>query len=363
MEVEYSGESVVAIKTVGSEGGTIICGLYYFIPMCMATPIFGGSTKARFVSTRPLLPGTASGGLVTTLAGAAGISGSSDGTGSSASFKSPAGVATDVDGNVYVADTDNHIIRKITPAGIVTTLAGSPGTAGSDDGPGAAARFNFPGGVATDGAGNVYVADTLNSTVRKISAAGVVSTLAGTAGAVGDTDGVGAAACFNLPSAITTDGAGNLYVADSNNNAIRKITPRGVVTTLAGPNAWGVEPPSGIAADRSGNVYVTARNGNAIRKITPGGAVTTLALQPGARFNFPNGLAIDSAGILYVADTDNHAVRKVTPEGVVTTLAGPIGAGLKSPVGVATDGAGNVYVADTGSGTIRKIARSATASP
>ena len=163
-------------------------------------------------------------GYVTTFAGSAGLIGSTDATGSAARFKVPYGVATDSAGNVYVADWSSDTIRKITPAGVVTTLAGSAGQVGSTDATGSAARFSGPWGVATDSSGNVYVADRNNDTIRKITSAGVVTTLAGTAGQVGSADGTGAAASFNNPIGVATDSAGNVYVADFGNSTIREIT-------------------------------------------------------------------------------------------------------------------------------------------
>jgi len=327
-------------------------------------------------------------GVVTTLAGTAGVFGSTDATGAAASFNSPHGVATDGAGNVYVADTFNSIVRKITPAGAVTTLVGTAGVTGSTDATGAAARFFFPQGVATDGAGNVYVADTSNQTLRKITPAGAVTTLAGTAGSFGADDATGAAARFNYPQGVATDGAGNIYVADTTNDIIRKITSAGVVTTLAGTvHAFGSTDatgtaarfnfPQGIATDGAGNVYVADSGNSVIRKVTPTGVVTTLAGSAGvsgstdasgtaARFNTPQGVATDSAGNVYVADANNNTIREITSAGVVTTLAGSASipgstdatgaaASFSLPVGVATDGAGNVYVADANNHTIRKI--------
>jgi len=335
-------------------------------------------------------------------------SGSADGTGIAARFWSPEGVAVDGAGNAYVADTRNSTIRKITPAGVVTTLAGNPNIQGNADGTGSGAQFSEPTGVAVDSAGNVYVADTRNCTIRKITPAGVVTTLAGSsrasglAGNAGSANGIGSAALFNNPNGLAVDGAGNVYVADSGNNMIRKITPAGVVTTFAGKSDGGsadgtgvgaqFSGPKGVAVDAAGDVYVADSGNGTIRKITPAGAVTTLAGSPppppevslieppngeptwadgtgsAARFNDPSGVAVDSAGNVYVADTGNNMIRKVTPAGVVTTLDGSAdslnigsedGSGtaahFNEPYDIAVDSSGNLYVADALNNTIRKI--------
>jgi len=270
-----------------------------------------------------------------------------------------------------------------------TTLAGPDESPGAVDGPGSAARFNRPEGVAVDSAGNVYVADYYNYTIRKVTPGGVVTTLAGLAGSEGSADGTGSAARFNCPYGVAVDSAGNVYVADTDVCAIRKVTPAGVVTTLAGLAEQ--SDIFGVAVDSAGNVYVADTANHTIRKVTPGGVVATLAgnasitNQAGiriggyadgtgsaARFNYPYGVAVDGAGNVYVADSGNSTIRKVTPGGVVTTLAGnassidwlgyPIGgfadgtasaARFNWPAGVAVDGAGNVYVADTANHTIR----------
>lgn len=314
-----------------------------------------------------------------------------DGTGSDARFYYPEGVAVDSAGNVYVADTNNSTIRKITPAGVVSTLAGTAGVTGSTDATGAAARFNSPRGIATDSAGNVYVGDTLNFTIRKITPKGEVTTLAGTAGIFGSTDGTGAAASFNFPNGVATDGDGNVYVADTNSPAIRKITPAGVVTTLAGtPNVWGstdgtgpaasFEIPIGVATDSAGNVYVGDFAAMTIRKITPAGVVTTLAGKagaaggtdgtgPAARFYDPAGVATDSAGNVYVADDFNNTIRKVTPAGAVSTLVGvaepggsfgaltpgPLPGVLNSPVALAVSGTSLYITASTGVAVVQNL--------
>lgn len=334
-------------------------------------------------------------GTVTTLAGLAGTAGSSDGTGSSASFFAPTDVAVDAAGNVYVADATNHTIRKITPAGTVTTVAGSAGTAGSADGIGSAARFNYPNSVCVDSAGNVYVTDFRNFTIRKIDASGTVTTVAGSAGVDGHADGTGGAASFYFPSGISVDSAGTLYVADAGNVTIRRITAGGVVTTLAGTagvtgSADGLGSAAqfgslnGLAADSAGNVFVADQINNTIRKITLAGAVSTLAGSVGvhgspdgtgsaARFYNPADVAADAAGNLYVADASNNTVRKITSAGQVSTQAGMAGdqgttdgAGTAAlfyyPSAVAVDGTGTIYVADEYNQTIRKITSGGTVS-
>ncbi len=196
-------------------------------------------------------------------------------------------MAVDSSGNVYVADNYNHTIRKITPAGVVTTLAGLAGAFGNADGTNSVARFNTPFGVAVDGSGNVFVGDNGNSTIRKITPAGAVTTLAGLSANLGGDDGTGSAARFEYPRGVAVDSSGNVYVADYYNYTIRKITSGGVVTTLAGlAQAYGSDDGTGSAA----------------------------------RFYFPQGVAVDSSGTVYVADTDTQSIRK----GILAQLPLPL---------------------------------------
>ncbi len=231
-------------------------------------------------------------------------------------------MATDQSGNVFVADYNNNTVRKITPAGLVTTVAGTPGVTGSLDAIGTAAQFNHPYGIAVDSNGNIYVSDIGNYTIRKITAAGVVTTLAGTPGISGNADGPGPSAKFSTPSGVTVDGSGNVFVADIYNNNIRKITPAGVVSTFAGVvyssgtsdgqgSAARFISPTSLAIDGTGNIYVADPASTRIRKITPSGAVTTLAgssygnadgTGTAAQFGQPTGVSVDNGGNVYVAD-------------------------------------------------------------
>ncbi len=333
-----------------------------------------GYKYATNTAMNPLIPVNIGGplpnaiyGQVSTVAGI-GIAGAIDGISTAASFNVPSGVAVDALGNLYVADRNNHKIRKITPLGVVSTLAGS-GVVGAIDGVGTAASFNDPIGVAVDATGNVYVVDRGNHKIRKISTSGLVSTFAGS-GVIGASDGIGSEASFNLPFGITIDLVGNLFVADTFNNKIRKITSNGLVSTFA----IGITYPRSVAVDAQGMVYVTDAS-NIIKKVSGAGVVSSFAgngvagaidgVGTAASFNVPIGVAVDALGNLYVADRNNHKIRKITPLGVVSTLAGSGVAGaidgvgtaasFNQPSGVAVDTSGNLYVADMLNHKIRKI--------
>jgi sugar lactone lactonase YvrE len=297
-----------------------------------------------------------------------------NGTGSAASFNSPQGVAADAAGNLYVSDSFNHVIRKITAAGVVTTYAGS-GEMGFSGGSNATAKFYSPQGIAVDAAGNVYVADQGNNAIYKITA--TTTTILAGSGSAGATNGTGTAASFSAPQGIAVDATGNVYVADRNNNLIRKITSAGVVTTLAGSgaanylNAEGTTAafrrPVAVAVDAAGTVYVADQGNFAIRKITPAGAVSTLLGNSivAALLNTPAGIAIDAQGNLFITDQSGR-VLTITSTNVLYTLAGKADTsgfldGSKSnalfsgPIGIAVNAAKNIFVADYNNNRIRKL--------
>jgi len=285
-----------------------------------------------------------SGGQISTLAGTPGVAGPLDGSGAAAQFNQPTGIAIDPFGNIIVADSGNGTIRKITSSGTVTTLAGSSSNRGNVDGTGTTAQFNKPTGVAANSVGDLFVADAFADTIRRITASSLmVTTLAGANGVRGNTDGTGSAALFNQPANVALDAAGNIYVADAFNDLIRKITPSGVVTTLAGldgvsgfTDGTGINAlfnqPFGIAVDSAGNVFVADTGNSIIRKITPAGVVVTIAGLPGvagfkdgpaistAEFNQPHGLCVDASENIYIADTGNGVIRKIDSSGNATTL-------------------------------------------
>ncbi len=348
------------------------------------------NAAARFWCSAALVVGLATEAQdsVRTWAGQASVSGTANGVGTSAQFNDPAGMVTDPAGNLYLADTRNHVLRRIGTNGTVTTFAGLMGVPGSGDGTGPQARFNTPSGIAIDTTGSLLVADTGNHTVRKITPAGVVSTLAGAAGQSGFTDALGAAARFQSPLGLAVAANGSLYVADCGNHLIRAISTGGGVTTLAGtPESWGsadgvgaaarFNGPVGLALDQQGNLFVSDANNHTIRRVTPGGSVSTWAGVPGidgstngdratARFAKPAELVFDAHGNLLVADSFNHVIRSISPDGIVSTVTGLPGSRgssdgingqgrLFNPYGIAVGPNGALWVADTYNELIRLV--------
>jgi sugar lactone lactonase YvrE len=268
-------------------------------------------------------------GSVSTFAGNP-SQGFANGQGTSSSFRFPVGITTDRDDNLYVADRYNHVIRRISPSGSTSTFAGS-GTKGGRDGARFSATFDEPNGLAFDSQGNLYVVEYPTHKIRRISPDGTVSTFAGN-GSPGNSDGFGSSARFHFPASIAIDANDTIYVSDSYNHAIRKLTPSGLVSTFAGSGSSGRSDgrgiqaaffyPGGLAVDSQGNLYVADYGNNLVRRISVDGMVSTLAgsgtagqsngVGSAASFNAPNGVVIDSEGSLYITDQRNHMVRKIS---------------------------------------------------
>jgi sugar lactone lactonase YvrE len=310
-----------------------------------------------------------------------GRGGFADGAGAAAQFDCPHGVAVDGEGSIIIADYKNHRVRKISPDGTVSTLAGS-GMEGFADGAGAAAQFNRPSGVAVDGQGSIIITNSGNHRVRKITPDGTVSTLAGSGDygyrVGGFADGAGVAAQFNHPLGVAVDGEGSIIIADWGNDRVRKITPDGTVSTLAGSGSAGFADgagaaaqfngPAGVAVDGEGSIIITDGGNHSVRKITPDGTVSTLAgsgregfadgAGAAAEFSGPYGVAVDGEGSIIIAEFNNKRVRKITPDGTVSTLF----AGSCRFRGVAIDADGCVVVC-TFEHAVAKIAGCRVAAP
>ncbi|WP_167855331.1 SMP-30/gluconolactonase/LRE family protein [Hymenobacter wooponensis] len=314
--------------------------------------------------------------------GTAGVGGFEDGTGPDGQLGNPTGLALGPDGTLYVADERFAVIRRVSPAGRVSTLAGQGDQTGSRNGPVATARFLLPRGLARAADGTLFVADELGSCIRRISPQGQVSTWAGAPVRLGGDDGPGATAQFQAPEAVAVDAGGTVYVAEGGGMAVRKIAPDGEVSTLYGGQERPSAParsvylhhPTGVAVAPSGIVYVSEAGSNVIYQISPQGSISLLAGRPGsdgdavdgkaaeARFSHPSHLAVGPGGTLYVLDEYNALVRTISPQGQVSTLVGklptymgPRDPLLGTPTGLAVDAAGTVYVSDGPGHVIRRI--------
>jgi len=334
-------------------------------------------------------------GVISTVAGngTQGFGGDG-GPATSAQLSNPESVAVDVAGNLFIADTGNNRIRMVTPAGVISTVAGSGSLGfGGDGGPATSAQLSGPTSVAVDAVGNLFVADYGNSRIRKVTPAGAISTVAGdgTWGYGGD-GGPATSAQLMRPWGVAVDTAGDLFIADAENNRIRKVTPAGMISTLAGVGWQGfggdggpassaqLNEPMGLAVDAARNLYIADLNNNRIRKVTPTGVISTVAgygtyggfngdggPATSAQLYSPIGAAVDAMGNLFIADSQNCRIRRVTPDGVIGTVVGngygfggdggpATSAQLYLPNGVAVDTAGNLFVADTLNNRIRKVA-------
>ena len=337
-------------------------------------------------------------GTIVTIAG--GGSGGDGGPAVEARLKRPKKMALDDAGNLYIADYSSDRVRRVDVTGTITTVVGTGEAGYSGDGaPAVHAMVDGPSGVAVDSAGNLFVSDTRNHRVRRVDPSGIVNTVAGTGvrGSGGD-GGPAVAARLTWPYGLAVDGAGNLYIAETNKHRIRRVDAGGTITTFAGTGEWGFSGDGGlaveaqlsfvddVAVDGAGNLYIADTLNGRIRRVDRHGIITTIAGRgvPGfsgdggparrASLDYPTGLAVDAVGNLFIADTHNHRIRQVNPSGNITTIAGPRGdvrnysgfrgdggpaggALLRRPEGVAADAAGNVYVVDTGNDRVRILTR------
>jgi len=331
-------------------------------------------------------------GIITTVAGATGQGGflGDGGPATQALLQYPSGLAFDQSGNLYIGDSGNQRIRMVSAStGIIATIAGTGGLGFTGDGgPAISATLSNPDGIAVDSSGNVYIADQFAGRIRKFSLGGIITTVAGGGSSLGD-NVPATQAQLSAVRGVAVDASGNLYIADPFNERIRRVGANGIITTIAGTGQAGFSgdggpataamfsTPSGVALDASGNVYVADLDNNRIRRVVQGGTVTTTAgtttsVGDGgpsrqARLTSPNSVAVDSAGNLYIADPSANRVRKVTPSGTITTVAGTGQTGrggdngpaasaiLNSPNSVAVDSGGNLYIADTGNTVVRRV--------
>jgi hypothetical protein len=389
--------------TIGIPAGLLAIGSYTFDASYSGDSIYHDATGISPALT--VTQGTATPGMIITVAGDAtqGFTGDG-GIATNAELRNPLGVAADALGNFYIADAGNERIRKVNASGTITTVAGNGyqdssynGGFSGDNGPAINAELNYPRGVAVDVIGNIYIADANNNRIRMVSPSGIITTVAGNgyAGFSGD-NGLAISAELNNPQGVAVDASGNIYIADTANNRIRKVNPSGTITTAAGNGTQGFSGddgdatiaelayPRGVGADASGNIYIPDTLNSRIRKVSTNGIITTVAgvatngysgdngLATSAQLNGPMGATVDATGNIYIADMSNRRIRMVSPNGIITTVAGnglsgysgdygpATSATLFSPWGVAVDASGNLYIADENT-RVRMVTPSAPA--
>jgi len=341
-------------------------------------------------------------GIICTIAGDGTHGYNGDGiTAVDAELWAPYGLTVDSSGNVYIADSKNSRVRKVTPAGIISTVAGN-GTTGfsGDNGSAVNAELDEPAYLVFDASGNLYIADIPLNRVRKVTPAGIITTFAGTgAGGFSGDSGPATSATLDAPNGLAFDSSGNLYIADSGNERVRMVTPAGIISTVAGSGVTGfggdggsataaeLAEPVGVAIDSTGNLYIDDFANNRIRKVTRGGIISTIAgtgvagysgdggAASAAELNDPEGIAVDINGDLMISDGSNNRIRKVNPSGIISTVAGNGSAGftgdgglatsaeLDLPFGVAGDLAGNLYISDLANNRIREVYNSTVTTP
>ncbi len=332
--------------------------------------------------------------IISTVAGNGTESFSGDGgQATAAELDHPYGVFQDASGNLFIADQWNHKIRKVTPAGVISTIAGGSAGFSGDGGQATAAHLNYPSQIYVDAAGNVFIADEFNSCIRKINTSGVISTVAGIGGSGGynGDGGQATAAQLNTCTDMTFDAAGNMYIADYTGQRIRKVNTSGVISTIAGTGTVGysgdngpataalLNYPYGIAINSAGEIFFSDRYNNRIRKIDVSGIITTIAGTGAATYTGDNGPAtaatvnncykvnLDAAGNIYIADFGNSVIRKIDLSGTITTIAGSTGgyggdggpatsAKLSQPGGVFVNSGGDVFIGDANNYRVRMIA-------
>jgi sugar lactone lactonase YvrE len=378
--------TTVAGGSVGDGGAATNASLY--APTGVALDASGDLFIADYSNNRIRRVGT--NGIITTVAGSGTYAYSGDGgAATNAGLRYPYGVALDASGNLFIADEGDDCIRRVGTNGIITTVAGN-GTYGYSGDGGAATNASLcdPTGVTLDASGNLFIADTSNQRIRRVGTNGIITTVAGngTNGYSGD-GGAATNAELYYPGGVALDASGNLFIGDASNQRIRKVSTNGIITTVAGNGTYGyfgdggaatnaeLYWPSGVALDASGNLFIADQYNNRIRKVGTNGIITTVAgngttvysgdggMATNAGLNWPYGVALDASGNLFIADQYNSRIRKVSTNGIITTVAGggvrdggmATDAGLYRPDDVAVDASGNLFIADEGNSRIRKV--------